>query len=97
MILPLRCLGCEIWIGRCQTRTWKHIIDGVAGVTLDLLAMLCSRLEQCLPSCADPEHGFEQSGAIHYRLAQSAGVGTFFERDPDALPTLVQILLPASI
>ncbi|MFO0903313.1 MAG: bifunctional [glutamate--ammonia ligase]-adenylyl-L-tyrosine phosphorylase/[glutamate--ammonia-ligase] adenylyltransferase [Pirellulales bacterium] len=62
-----------------------------AGVTLDLLAAMISQLEQCLPRLADPDMVLT-SLARFVRAARSPlSLGALFERDPEALPTLLQV------
>jgi [glutamine synthetase] adenylyltransferase / [glutamine synthetase]-adenylyl-L-tyrosine phosphorylase len=62
-----------------------------AGVTLDLLAVMATQLEQCLPACADPDMALHNLERFVQAARNPLAIGTFFERDPQALPTLMQI------
>lgn len=62
-----------------------------AGVTLDLLAVMAAQLEQCLPSCADPDMALHNLERFVQAARNPLGLGAFFERDPQALPTLLQV------
>jgi [glutamine synthetase] adenylyltransferase / [glutamine synthetase]-adenylyl-L-tyrosine phosphorylase len=63
-----------------------------AGVPLDLLASMCSQLERHLPGCADPDMALHNLERFVLAARNPLAVGTFFERDSQALPTLLQIL-----
>ncbi len=63
-----------------------------AGVPLDLLAVICSQLERHLPGCADPDMTLHNLERFVRAARNPLAIGTFFERDPQALPTLLQIL-----
>ena len=62
-----------------------------AGVTLDLLAVLGEQLERHLPGCADPDMALLNLERFVRAARNPLAVGTLFERDPEALPTLLQI------
>ncbi len=62
-----------------------------AGVTLDLLAVMASQLERHLPGCADPDMALHNLERFVAAARNPLAIGTFFERDPQALPTLLQI------
>jgi [glutamine synthetase] adenylyltransferase / [glutamine synthetase]-adenylyl-L-tyrosine phosphorylase len=62
-----------------------------AGVTLDLLAVLATQLERHLPGCADPDMALHNLERFVRAARNPLAVGTFFERDPQALPTLLQV------
>lgn len=62
-----------------------------AGVTLDLLAVVCGQLERHLPGSADPDMALHNLERFVRAARNPLSVGTFFERDPQALPTLLQI------
>ncbi len=63
-----------------------------AGVTLDLLAGIGCQLEEHLPGCADPDMALSNLERFVRASRNPLAVGTLFERDPQALPTLLQIL-----
>ena len=62
-----------------------------AGVTLDLLATLCDQLVRHLPRCADPDMALNNLERFAAAARNPLSVGTLFERDPAALPTLLQM------
>ncbi len=63
----------------------------MAGVPLDLLAVMCGQLERHLPACADPDMALHNLERFVLAGRNPLSVGTLFERDPQALPTLLQI------
>ena len=62
-----------------------------AGVTLDLLGVVCDQLGQFLPRCPDPDMALNNLDRFVTASRSPLALGTLFERDPTALPTLVQI------
>ena len=62
-----------------------------AGVPLDLLAGMCGQLERHLPGCADPDMALHNLERFVRAARNPLALGTLFERDPQALPTLLQI------
>jgi len=62
-----------------------------AGVTLDLLAVICDQLEWHLPRCADPDMAMNNLERFVRGARNPLSIGTLFERDTEALPTLLQI------
>ena len=63
-----------------------------AGMTLDLLVVIADQLQRCLPRCADPDMALNNLDRFIGAARSPLVLGTLFERDPTALPTLVQIL-----
>jgi [glutamine synthetase] adenylyltransferase / [glutamine synthetase]-adenylyl-L-tyrosine phosphorylase len=63
----------------------------MAGVTLDLLATMATQLERHLPGCADPDMALHNLERFVKAARNPLAIGAFFERDPQALPTLLQI------
>ena len=63
-----------------------------SGVTLDLLALICKQLRDYLPQCADPDMALNNLERFISSARNPLAMGTFFERDAEALPTLLQIL-----
>ena len=62
-----------------------------AGVTLDLLADICRQLDEHLRRCADPDMALSNLDRFVAAARNPITLGTFFQRDPGALPTLLQI------
>jgi glutamate-ammonia-ligase adenylyltransferase len=62
-----------------------------AGVTLDLLSDIASQLEKHLPGCADPDMALHNLERFVRAARNPLAIGTLFERDHHALPTLLQI------
>ncbi len=61
------------------------------GVTLDLLSAICDQLARDLPGCADPDMALNNLGRFVAAARNPLSVGTLFQRDAEALPTLLQI------
>ena len=62
-----------------------------AGVTLDLLAVMCGQFERHLSGCADPDRALHNLERFVRAARNPLAIGTLFERDGQALPTLLQI------
>ena len=62
-----------------------------AGVTLDLLAGICDQLGQNLARCPDPDMALNNLDRFVAQARNPLSIGTLFERDATALPTLIQI------
>jgi glutamate-ammonia-ligase adenylyltransferase len=62
-----------------------------AGVTLDLLAGICEQLSQILARCPDPDMALNNLDRFVAQARNPLSLGTLFERDATALPTLIQI------
>jgi [glutamine synthetase] adenylyltransferase / [glutamine synthetase]-adenylyl-L-tyrosine phosphorylase len=62
-----------------------------AGMTLDLLAVLCRQLGQVLPRCPDPGLTLHNIECFVARARNPLSIGTLFERDASALETLIQV------
>jgi glutamate-ammonia-ligase adenylyltransferase len=62
------------------------------GLTLDLLSETCCQLTVHLGGCPDPEMALNNLDRFIAAARNPLAVGTLFQRDPDALPTLLQIL-----
>ena len=62
-----------------------------AGVTLDLLAVICDQLGQVLARCPDPDMALNNLDRFVAQARNPLSIGTLFERDATALPTLIQI------
>jgi len=62
-----------------------------AGVTLDLLAVICDQLAVYLPACADPDMALSNLERFVVSTRSPLATGALFQRDPDALSTLLPI------
>ena len=62
-----------------------------AGVPLDLLAVMFHQLSCRLPQCADADMALNNLERFVAAARNPLAIGTLFERDPDALPVLLQI------
>jgi len=62
-----------------------------AGIPLDLLAVMGSQLERHLLGCADPDMALHNLERFVQASRNPLSIGTLFERDPQSLPTLLQI------
>ena len=60
-------------------------------MTLDLLAGICQQLGQHLARCPDPDMALNNLDRFVAQARNPLSLGTLFERDPTAMPTLVQI------
>jgi glutamate-ammonia-ligase adenylyltransferase len=63
-----------------------------AGVTLDLLAVICEQLGEHLPSVSDPDRVLNNLERFVSSSRNPLSLGSLFDRDREALPTLLQIL-----
>ncbi|NLS95160.1 MAG: bifunctional [glutamate--ammonia ligase]-adenylyl-L-tyrosine phosphorylase/[glutamate--ammonia-ligase] adenylyltransferase [Planctomycetaceae bacterium] len=62
------------------------------GITLDLLAAICGQLQVRLPLCADPDMALNNLDRFVSAARNPLSLGALFERDPESLATLLQIL-----
>ncbi|NQT17118.1 MAG: bifunctional [glutamate--ammonia ligase]-adenylyl-L-tyrosine phosphorylase/[glutamate--ammonia-ligase] adenylyltransferase [Planctomycetes bacterium] len=58
---------------------------------LDLVSVICSQLDRHLAGCADPDMALNNLDRFVSTSRSPLSVGTLFERDPQTLPTLLQI------
>jgi glutamate-ammonia-ligase adenylyltransferase len=63
-----------------------------AGVPLDLLAAMCDQFAHSLGCCADPDMALNNLERFVAAARSPLSLGTLFQRDREALPTLVQML-----
>jgi glutamate-ammonia-ligase adenylyltransferase len=61
------------------------------GVTLDLLGTLCDQLAEALPRSSDADLALNSLGRFFEQARSPLSLGALFERDRDALPTLLLI------
>ena len=62
-----------------------------AGITPDLLAIVCDQLAVHLPRSSDPDMALTNLARFVAATRNPLALGTLFERDPDALKILLQI------
>ena len=62
------------------------------GIPFELFADLCRQLEQHLGRQSDPDMALNNLDRFFVAARSPLALGSLFERDPDALPTLLQIL-----
>lgn len=62
-----------------------------AGLTLDLLADICSQLAEHLPRSSDPDMALNNLERFVAGARSPLSLGSLFERDREALPILLQI------
>ncbi len=68
-------------------------MEGIArsGMTLDLLAVICTQLERHLPRTSDPDMAVNNLDHFVAATRNPLSLGSLFERDEESLPTLLQI------
>lgn len=84
------------WLGRLKVRdTARGMTNFLAiarlGIPLDLLARLAEQLEECLPGLADPDMALNNLERFFSASRNPLSLAALFERDPEALPPLLQI------
>ncbi|MBM4087937.1 MAG: bifunctional [glutamate--ammonia ligase]-adenylyl-L-tyrosine phosphorylase/[glutamate--ammonia-ligase] adenylyltransferase [Planctomycetes bacterium] len=62
-----------------------------AGMTLDLLAVLCGRLEDLLKELSDPDMALNNLEHFVQAARNPLSIGSLFQRDPESLKPLLQI------
>lgn len=62
-----------------------------SGLSMDLAAILWDQLAEHLPQCADPDMALRNFACFVSRARNPLSMGGLFERDPEALPPLLQI------
>ena len=62
-----------------------------SGMSLDLLSSVCQQLEQLLPSMSDPDLALNTLERFVVSSRSPLSLGSLFERDPEALATLLQL------
>ncbi|MEK6238044.1 MAG: hypothetical protein N2C14_25300, partial [Planctomycetales bacterium] len=60
-------------------------------MTLDLLADACNQLAEHLPNCSDPDMALNNLERFIAASRNPLSLGSLFERDREALPTLIRI------
>lgn len=83
----LRALGVR------DVRRGHKNLAGIAssGMTPDLVAAVCKQLERVLVGCPDPDMALNNLERFIAAARSPLSVGALFERDPTALPPLLQI------
>jgi len=62
-----------------------------SGVTLDLLSVMCDQLSREVPQLSDPDMALNNLERFIEASRSPLAIAALFERDPEALPTLLQI------
>jgi len=62
-----------------------------SGLTLDLVAVICQQLARQLPTLSDPDRALNNLDRFIQAMRSPLALGALFERDTDALPTLLRI------
>ncbi len=80
-------------LGIADVRRAQGNLAGMAaaGVPLDLLAVICGQIEQHLPGCADADMALHNLERFVRAARNPLALGTLLERDPQTMPTLLQI------
>ncbi|MGE0761341.1 MAG: hypothetical protein AB7O38_30285, partial [Pirellulaceae bacterium] len=63
-----------------------------SGLTLDLMLVVCDQLERALPRLSDPDMALANVTRFVLAARSPLSLGGLFERDPESLPTLLQIM-----
>ena len=84
------------WLGRLKVRDVDRGLTnflGIArqGIPPDLLAHLAHQLEEKLPTLADPDMALNNLERFFSAARNPLSLAALFERDPEALPPLLQI------
>lgn len=87
--------GAE-WLRRLKVADTDRAARNLAslarsGWTPDLLLSVCRQLAELLPACADPDMALNNLDRFVAAARSPLALGTLFERDPQALATLIQI------
>ncbi len=83
----LRRLGIKS-VPRAQAN-WLSIAR--SGVTLDLMGTLADQLSEHMPGLSDPDMALNNLDRFFAAARSRLALAAFFERDPEALPALLQI------
>jgi glutamate-ammonia-ligase adenylyltransferase len=79
-------------IENCERAHGNLVSLAKNGVTLDLLADICRQLADQLPHLSDPDMALNNLDRFVAASRSPLSLATLFERDREALPTLLQIL-----
>jgi len=84
------------WLGRLGVtdarRAHANLVKiATSGVTLDLVAVMCDQLAGCATCCADPDMAINNLERFVAAARNPLSLAALFQRDPQALPTLLQI------
>lgn len=83
----LRTLGLEN-----SPRAFQNLTNITrSGLTLDLMAVICQQLARHLPLLSDPDRALNNLDRFFQATRSPLSLGALFERDPEALPTLLRI------
>jgi glutamate-ammonia-ligase adenylyltransferase len=75
-----------------RQRAHQNLVDlARSGVTIDLLTIVCRQLSQSLASVSDPDMALNNLDRFFSASRSPLSLASLFERDPEAMPTLLQI------
>jgi len=79
--------------GLAEPQIAHRVVCGLAahGLTLDLLAFLCGRLGELLPSVSDPDRVLVAVERLIGAVRSPLSTGTLFQRDPRSLEILLKL------
>lgn len=88
--------AAESWLRECGVedprRAHANLVGmAAAGVTLDLLANIIGQLQEHLALASDPDMALNNLGRFIAAARNPLGTASLLERDPEALPALLQI------
>lgn len=73
-------------------RAYQNLVSlATAGMTFDLVAEMCGQLARYLSSSADPDRVLNSLSLFVAAARNPLALGTLFQRDAEAMPTLLQI------
>ena len=86
----------EAWLRSWNLNDLHHahanlVSMATAGLTLDLLSVVCNCLAEQLPLTSDPDMALNNLDRFVAAARSPLALGSLFERDRDALPILLQI------
>ncbi len=86
----------EAWLTQLglEDRSRAHtnlVAMAESGLTLDLMAVICQQLDACMPALSDPDMALNNLERYLLAARNPLSLGSLLERDPEALPTLLQI------
>jgi len=91
---PTECAGAlrSLKIKNVDRAHGNFVSIAESGLTLDLMAVIFQQLIDHLPRLSDPDMALNNLDRFFAASRSPLSLGTLFERDPNALPTLLQIV-----
>ncbi len=91
---PSECAGAlrSLKIKNVDRAHSNFVAIAESGITLDLMDVIFQQLIEHLPRLSDPDMALNNLDRFFAASRNPLSLGTLFERDPDTLPTLLQIL-----